>query len=195
MNLPDAINLIRAAVPEQGGRWADLGAGEGTFTRALATLLGPSGTVFAVDRDPDALGTLRSLSRPDRQEQHPSQAAIIPVGADFSDALQIPGVTSESLDGILLANALHFIRNPAHVLRHLAGFVRRAGSIVVIEYDRRAPDRWVPYPLPPDRLAQVARSAGLGPPAIIATRPSAYAGTLYAAMVSRSSQEGVLSDS
>ena len=34
-----------------GGTWADIGAGEGAFTLALADLLGPGGRIVAVDRD------------------------------------------------------------------------------------------------------------------------------------------------
>ena len=51
MRAHDAAALIRSAVTEPGGKWADLGAGTGTFSRALATLLGPAGTVYAVDHD------------------------------------------------------------------------------------------------------------------------------------------------
>ena len=53
MNVRDAVQLIAPAVPA-GGRWADLGAGRGTFTAALARLLGPGGTVYAIERDATA---------------------------------------------------------------------------------------------------------------------------------------------
>ena len=46
----DHVGLIRAAV-EPGGTWADIGAGQGAFTLALADLLGPGGRIVAVDRD------------------------------------------------------------------------------------------------------------------------------------------------
>ncbi|MGH7674960.1 MAG: hypothetical protein ACREMV_06785, partial [Gemmatimonadales bacterium] len=41
------------------------------------------------------------------------------------------------LDGILLANALHFVRNPDVVLARLAARVRPDGRVVVVEYDGR----------------------------------------------------------
>ncbi|HEX6910991.1 MAG TPA: class I SAM-dependent methyltransferase, partial [Longimicrobium sp.] len=60
MKESDAIDLLRPAVhPSPDARWADLGAGTGVFTRALATLAGPSGRVFAVDVDDGALGAVR----------------------------------------------------------------------------------------------------------------------------------------
>jgi hypothetical protein len=40
MTTADAMALVRPAVATAGGTWADLGAGGGTFTRALAALLG-----------------------------------------------------------------------------------------------------------------------------------------------------------
>ena len=37
------VALIRGGVPRAGGVWADLGAGTGNFTWALAELIGPQG--------------------------------------------------------------------------------------------------------------------------------------------------------
>ena len=50
MDHADHVGLIRAAV-EPGGTWADIGAGQGAFTLALADLLGPNGRIVVVDRD------------------------------------------------------------------------------------------------------------------------------------------------
>lgn len=38
----DLVGLLRGGVDAAGGRWADLGAGEGAFTFALSELLGPT---------------------------------------------------------------------------------------------------------------------------------------------------------
>ena len=58
MNHADLVGLIEGGVTERGGRWADLGAGEGAFTLALADLLGPGAHITAVDRDAGALKRL-----------------------------------------------------------------------------------------------------------------------------------------
>src|SRR4029079_1032936 len=55
----DHVRLLRDGVTS-GGTWADLGAGTGAFTLALAELVGPTGEVIAVDRD---RGALRELER------------------------------------------------------------------------------------------------------------------------------------
>ena len=49
MDHADHVRLLRDGVTE-GGTWADLGAGTGAFTLALAELLGPGGEVIAVDQ-------------------------------------------------------------------------------------------------------------------------------------------------
>src|SRR5438105_7404412 len=54
----DLIDLLRPGVDTKGGHWADLGAGEGAFTLALAELLGPGAHIIAVDRDRHALSAL-----------------------------------------------------------------------------------------------------------------------------------------
>ena len=41
--------------------WADIGAGSGAFTLALADLLGPGAQIIAIDRDPRALDANRQL--------------------------------------------------------------------------------------------------------------------------------------
>jgi hypothetical protein len=87
--------------------------------------------------------------------------------------------------GATLANALHFVRDAEQVLSMLVEHVRPGGRVIVVEYDRRGASRWVPYPIPATRWPLLAESAGLTDPAITATRPSSYSGTLYTGVASR----------
>src|SRR5678815_372327 len=100
MNHTDHVNLIRAAIPTAGGVWADFGAGTGAFTLALADCLGSSGTIHAIDQDEAAL----------RQNQQAVVARFPDIAshylvADFTKPLPLP-----PLDGLIIANALHFHR-------------------------------------------------------------------------------------
>ena len=106
--------------------------------------------------------------------------------ADFTQPFQLPGLDGALLDGILLANALHFVRDAESVLKQLAQCVRVGGRIVVVEYDRRGPSRWVPYPIHASQWPRLAAAAGLTDAAVTATRPSAYSGVLYAGVAKRS---------
>ena len=83
VNTRDAVALIAGAVGEPGGTWADLGAGTGTFTRALAELLGATSRIYAVDRDPADIDALKRWS----VREAPN---VIPVEADFTRALNFP---------------------------------------------------------------------------------------------------------
>ena len=175
MEQSDALRLIGAAVPAGAATWADLGTGSGTFTLALASLLGPGGIVYAVDRDAAALRQITAAG-----VERDSRAPIHTVVGDFREPLQLP-----TLDGVLIANALHYVpyADQARVLRQIAALVTPAGPLVVVEYERRNANPWVPYPIPIATLADVARDAGLGAPTPLATRPSRYSGAIYSAVV------------
>ena len=169
----EAIDLIRQAVPRSAGIWADLGAGEGTFTRALAECLEEGARIFAVDRD------ARALSRLKRSWAGPIE--VITVNADFTRRFELPGVDEGALDGLLLANALHFVSDARAMLARLGTWLRPRGRLVVVEYEHRRPNPWVPHPIEPSRLLEVARGAGFTDATVTARQPSAFGGTLYAA--------------
>jgi SAM-dependent methyltransferase len=175
MDVAAAAALIRSALRRTDDTWADLGAGGGTFTRALASLLGHAGRVIAVERDASAVAALRALAR---GADGGADAAITVVQADFTRPLDLP-----ALDGVLLANALHFVpdadqpRVVAAVARHL----RPGGRLAIVEYEGRRPSRWVPFPVSFARFVELARGAGLGDATRIGERRSAFGGTMYAA--------------
>ena len=171
----EAIDLIRDAVIKPGGTWADLGAGGGTFTRALATLLGPNGTVYAVDREESSLRDLAQSASHAR-----SAAKISTLVADFTQPLEL-----SNLDGIVVANALHYVRYPDQpmVVEQIASMLAKGAPMVIIEYDRDNANKWVPYPISILTLGAVAHDAGLEKPVILNRRPSRYGGDLYVAVV------------
>ena len=175
MTPDEAVELIRPAVTKSGGTWADLGAGGGTFTRALATLLGPNGTVYAVDRD---ASSLRDLAQSGKRPR--SSATISTIVGDFTKPLELSG-----LDGAVIANSLHYVPYPdqPQVLEQVASMLVDDAPVVIIEYDRRGANKWVPYPISIVALAQLAADAGLTEPVILGKRPSQYGGDLYAAVV------------
>lgn len=171
MNPREAEAFLAKAISPEAGVWADLGVGAGTFTRALARILGAGSTIYAVDKDRRAIDALRQSGSNDGTE-------IIPLVGDFTRELKLPRAARGELDGILLANALHFVPAPAAVLALLLGWLRSGGNVVVVEYGGRRANRWVPYPIEPERLSEIAAAAGLAPPIISGTMPSRYSGTI-----------------
>jgi trans-aconitate methyltransferase len=164
----DAIALIQSAVSGRDGVWADLGAGRGTFTRALASVLGPTSRIHAVDSNDSAVADLEALGR--------TAPNVSVIKADFTQGLELA-----QLDGIVLANSLHFVKDQGAVLGRLAKLLRPNGRVVLIEYDRREADRWVPYPISIAALPALAKAAGLGKFTVSESRPSNYQGIIYAA--------------
>jgi ubiquinone/menaquinone biosynthesis C-methylase UbiE len=171
VQLEDAVALIKSSVSGRDGIWADLGAGRGTFTRALVEILGPNSRIIAVDRDAASVAEIESWAR----ESAPN---VVAMRGDFTEAMTLPGTP---VDGILLANALHFVKDQARVLSRLAQLLRPGGRVVLVEYDRRAASRWVPHPIAISALQPLAAAAGLGKFTVSESRPSNYEGIIYTA--------------
>jgi len=176
MDRAEMVELIRGGVPSAGGAWADLGAGTGNFTWALRELLGADSVIYAIDRDAKAIRSQQELLA------HASPgAAIIPIQADITQRLDLP-----PLDGALVANALHFIRDLPAMLALIAGYVRPGGRVLVVEYDLAEPLRWVPFPVPFARFEALAAGAGLQHMARVGRRVSPSSGVaMYAAVAIR----------
>ena len=176
MDRAEMVALIHSGVPTPGGVWADLGAGTGNFTWALRQLLGSQGTIYAVDRDARAIARQRELLA----GAEPG-AAILPLQADFTRPLDLP-----PLDGALMANALHFVRDQAAMLARVASYLRPGGRLVLVEYDLRQAVPWVPFPVAFERFESLAIDASLVEPALIGSRRSPSSGiAMYAAVAVR----------
>ncbi len=172
MDHRDPVRLRRDGVPDDGGTWADLGSGEGAFTLALADLLGPGGSIHSVDRDARALGVQRQRLR----EAFPD-VEVTALVADFTRPLDLP-----PLDGIVMANSLHFVREKVGVLRLVRGYLRPAGRLVLVEYDTDRGNPWVPYPLSLETWMTLAANAGFGETRALASVPSRFLGSIYSAV-------------
>jgi ubiquinone/menaquinone biosynthesis C-methylase UbiE len=172
MDHRDHVRLLKDGVVGGGGQWADLGSGEGAFTLALADLLGPTGTIHSVDRDRRALEVQAHVLR----DRFPSVWVTQQV-ADFSEPLELP-----PLDGIVMANSLHFERHKGVVLRLVRGYLRPGGRLILVEYDSDAGNRWVPFPLSFRTWTNVAAEAGFRDTTRLASHPSRFLGSIYSAL-------------
>ena len=168
MTHQEAINFLEKGIKTESGLWLDLGAGTGTFSFALAELLPSGSTIYAIDKNKSVLNISNGKSVNE----------IIPFQTDFNDLPKLP-----TLDGILMANALHYIKNPGHFLQNLLKLLRPNGSFVLIEYDKIRCDPWVPYPVPFQKWQLISSEVGLSVPKLFNERISRYRqGTMYAAV-------------
>ena len=163
MNRKDLVGLIEGGVGKRGGRWADLGAGEGAFTYALADLVGPEAHIIAVDKDATAL---RSID-----------GRIETRVADFTKPLDL-----HELDGIVMANSLHFVRHKPPVLESVHRMLRPGGRLIVVEYGTDKGNPWVPYPFAYQQWEKLAGGAGFKSTRLLKTIPSRWLGSMYAAV-------------
>ncbi|MPY89799.1 MAG: methyltransferase domain-containing protein [Luteitalea sp.] len=167
------LNLITKGVQRGDAAWADFGSGEGRFTRALRALLGPDADIYTVDVDASTLERQRRTFG-----THADVSRTHFVEADFTQPLDLP-----PLDGVLLANALHFIKDQTTMLKQLRAYLKPSGRLLVIEYDITRGSVWVPYPLPFRTLARLAPAAGFQQPVLLATTPSRFRSQIYSALV------------
>lgn len=181
MDHADHVALIRAAVdgPAPAATWADIGAGAGAFTLALADLLGPGATILALDHDERALWTNAAAVR----ERFPG-VRHERVVADLEAPPELP-----PLDGLLAANSLHYVRPERRVdaVRGLAAALRPGAPFVVVEYDADRGNPWVPHPFSIGRWHRLAAAAGLEDTREIGRVPSRFLGAIYAAVSRRPS--------
>ncbi len=172
MDHGDHVGLLRAAV-DPGGTWADIGAGSGAFTLALADLLGPDGRIVAVDRDGRVL---RENEKAVRARFPATELTVLT--ADLMGPLALP-----ELDGLVAANSLHYVPRDRQVavVAALAAYLRPGGRFVVVEYDADGGNPWVPHPFSYPSWERLAEAAGLGGTRRIGRVPSRFLDAIYAA--------------
>ncbi|GHO94997.1 hypothetical protein KSF_050450 [Reticulibacter mediterranei] len=171
MKHEDHVHLLRKGVLEPGGVWADLGCGEGAFTLALADLLGPSCTIYAVDKNARALEQLE-------RTMHAMFPAVTLhcLAADFTQPLSLP-----TLDGIVMANSLHYVRKKEAMLQSVHGYLRSGGSLLLVEYNTDRSNPWIPYPLSYEAWSALAGRSGLRETHLLEKVPSRYVREMYSA--------------
>lgn len=136
--------VTRAWMPPSGGRVGELGAGTGMVTALLARAVGPSGEVWAIDRQGGAVARARR-----RMAAWPGCTVAV------ADARHLPWPDGQ-LDAVVSVAMLGEV--PEHerhtVLTECRRVLKPGGTLVLGEY---GPD---PHYLTPGTLASLLREAG-----------------------------------
>ena len=174
MQFEEALTLINHPQISAGvaTTWADLGSGTGLFTNALASLLMPGSRIYAVDKEVDVFKTTR----------HAKEIALEKIKADFTkDILNV-----HDLDGILMANSLHFVSKKVDLLNTLRKYFNGKGTFLIVEYDTDKSNPWVPYPISFHSLRKLFTSLGFDHIEKVNHLPSRYGhGYIYSALVTQ----------
>lgn len=175
MDHRDHVALIKDGVPKEHTTWAELGSGTGHFTLALAEVLGAQGLIYSVDKDRRALETQRRRI----EERIPAarQPQLHTIRADYTRPLELP-----PLDGILMANSLHYHKHKTRLLADLVRYLVPGGVFVLVEYNTDRGNPWVPHPLSYATWETLAGQVGLAETRLLHRVPSSFLGEFYSAV-------------
>lgn len=147
---PSLVLELLALKP--GAVVADIGAGSGYYTRRLARAVGPEGTVFAVEIQPEMLGILTNRLGAE------GITNVVPVLGSVID----PRLPVESIDVVLMVDVYHEFAYPYEMMEAISRALKPGGRVVLVEY--RAEDPAVPIKeLHKMSEAQVRREMNIHP--------------------------------
>lgn len=116
--------LKTAAGIGPGLRVADVGAGDGILTVALARMVGPSGRVFATEIDPDKLQATAERARR-------AGLANVKVAAASANATGLP---EGCCDAVILRSVYHHLPRPSETLVQLHAALKPGGRLVIVDF-------------------------------------------------------------
>lgn len=168
MDATEAKQLIETAIPEKAtATWADLGCGAGTFTYAVADLLADGSKIWAIDKLNQYLAGNRGK-----------------VKIEFLQAdIEKQRLNIEKLDGIIIANTLHYIKDQIQFLEGLKLYVKDSGKLILVEYDTDRSNQWVPYPVTFEKAQGLLSAAGFKDIKRIGEHPSSFRNEMIFACV------------
>ena len=109
---------------EDGDVVADIGAGSGFFTRRMARLVAPTGTVYAVDIQPEMLEILQG------HVEREGVTGVVPVLSEFDD----PKLPEGEIDWILLVDVYHEFGDHVAMLAKMREALKSDGRVALLEY-------------------------------------------------------------
>jgi ubiquinone/menaquinone biosynthesis C-methylase UbiE len=133
--------VIQAMRLRDGEVVAEIGCGTGFFSRRLAKAVGPHGTVYAEDIQPEMLDMLRERAAQD------GDANIVTVLGSETD----PKLPKGRMDWILLVDVYHEFQEPAPMLAKIRAALKRGGRVALVEY--RAEDDSAKHISPAHRMS------------------------------------------
>ena len=133
----DPLKVSKAMCVKKGMTIADLGCGPGFFTIPLASLVGSSGLVYAVDSSPTMLKHLRVNIK----KSHASGMSIKIVRANVSKT----GIPSNSVDFVLFARLLHDIGDKTTFLKEVKRICKAGGTVIDLDWKKIRMKQGPPY--------------------------------------------------
>ena len=124
---PEMPRLRQVLALKEGMVVADVGAGKGQLTLALAKEVGPGGRVFSTEIDPARLAKLRATAGPN--------VMVVEARSDGT------GLPRGCCDAIVLRRVYHHLSEPSSINASLLQSLRPGGVLVII--DMPPPFSWL----------------------------------------------------
>lgn len=112
---------------------ADIGAGSGWFTVRAARRVGPSGTVYAVDINPEATAYIGKRAQKEKLEN-------VKTVLSQADNAMLP---ADSVDAVLLLKTYHEVARPVELFRNLRASLRSGAKVGIIDRNGNGEDHGV----------------------------------------------------
>ena len=130
--------MVNALNIKPGMTVCDLGCGNGYHTLTMAKLVGETGSVYAVDIQPEMLDMLE-----ERRKEAGTPAGIIkPILSTQTDSKLPEG----AIDLLLLVDVYHEFSHPAEMLAEIRKCLKPDGQVALVEYREEDPK----VPIKPD---------------------------------------------
>src|SRR5579864_8425131 len=123
---------------------ADIGAGSGWFTVRAARRVGPAGTVYAVDINPEAI---RYIDQRVRRESLPNVKTILNKSDD-------PMLPKEAVDVVLLLKTYHEVADPIMLLKQLRPALKPGALVGIIDREGNGTDHGISRKIVVEEAAQ-----------------------------------------
>ncbi|MGW8181548.1 MAG: class I SAM-dependent methyltransferase [bacterium] len=127
--------LAQVVAPPKGSTVADVGAGSGFMVEEFARMVGPNGSVYAVDIN------LKLLEQIERRAHQQSLENVRTVLAT-DDSSRLP---PSSVDLVFICDTYHHFEYPTKTLQTVFEALRPGGELVMVEFKRvpgESPD-WI----------------------------------------------------
>ncbi|MGZ3852262.1 MAG: class I SAM-dependent methyltransferase, partial [Flavisolibacter sp.] len=119
MGIKEAIDLIRFTQRDNPRQiWADLGCGEGVFTKALASLLPGGSSIHAIDLDKRVIRKI-----PAEYEGVSIEKSVMDFTSDT--------IAFQQMDGIMMANSLHYVKDKEAFVTRMIDSLKPGGYFLL----------------------------------------------------------------
>lgn len=157
----EVSRLVYLLELEPGMSAAEVGAGKGAMTAAMARRLAPHGKMFSTDLEPDRVADIRE--------------AVEEAGVENVQVLEgrksVAGLPASCCDAIFMSKVYHHFTDPETMNASFFDSLRPGGRIAVIDFEPAGWQIWLRHPsgvpenrgghgMPPDLLIQELKAAG-----------------------------------